>query len=219
MGLYLGLDTSNYTTSAALYDSGGDRVFSEKKPLPVKAGALGLRQSDAVFHHTVQLPEVVERLMAAAGISLNEVDAFAVDVGPGSFTGLRIGVCAVNALAFAANKPVIAVDALRALAEPYWDGAEPILSLVDAGHAASYAALYQTGRCVIPPCKRETEELLAAQTPETRVISGVAPRAADVALAAWRLRDTVCEAAAPLYIQPSQAERLYEERMGGAAHG
>ena len=168
--------------------------------------------------HAETLLPLVQRLMADAGIGLNEVDAFAVDVGPGSFTGLRIGVCAVNALAFAADRPVIAVDALRALAEPYWDGAEPILALADAGHGASYAALYQNGCCVMPPCKRETEALLAEKAPETRVIGGAAPRAADVALVAWRMRETACEAAAPLYIQPSQAERLYEERTGGAAH-
>lgn len=64
MALYLGVDTSNYTTSAALYDSEGDVLFQEKMPLPVKEGERGLRQSDAVFHHVKQLPEVIERLLS-----------------------------------------------------------------------------------------------------------------------------------------------------------
>lgn len=62
MALYLGIDTSNYTTSAALYDSCKNTVISQKKLLPVKKGEVGLRQSDAVFHHTKQLPEIITRL-------------------------------------------------------------------------------------------------------------------------------------------------------------
>ncbi|MDO4883108.1 MAG: peptidase M22, partial [Oscillospiraceae bacterium] len=54
MSLFLGIDTSNYTTSAALYDSKTGTVIQRKKLLPVKEGQLGLRQSDAVFHHTAQ---------------------------------------------------------------------------------------------------------------------------------------------------------------------
>ena len=74
MASYLGLDTSNYTTSAALYDSSSRTVVQEKQLLPVKAGERGLRQSDAVFHHTVQLPQVLSRLpahgYAAVGVSV-----------------------------------------------------------------------------------------------------------------------------------------------------
>lgn len=59
----LGIDTSNYTTSAALYEGG--RILQRKLPLPVKPGELGLRQSDAVFHHVQQLPKVLEPLLRA----------------------------------------------------------------------------------------------------------------------------------------------------------
>ena len=84
MAQILGIDTSNYTTSAAVYDTDtravtqvkklltvrpgerglrqSDAVFQHKQLLPVKAGEAGLRQSDAVFHHTRQLPELLERL-------------------------------------------------------------------------------------------------------------------------------------------------------------
>ncbi len=62
MSLILGIDTSNYTTSAALYDTESGRVIQSKKLLPVKEGQLGLRQSDAVFHHVQQLPDIVSSL-------------------------------------------------------------------------------------------------------------------------------------------------------------
>ncbi len=61
---FLGIDTSNYTTSCAIYNDDGT-VLQKKKLLPVKEGELGLRQSDAVFHHTVQLPELMEELFSS----------------------------------------------------------------------------------------------------------------------------------------------------------
>ncbi len=60
--LYLGIDTSNYTTSAALCDKGGDVILNLKKLLPVKEGERGLRQSDALFAHTKNLPEIMQAL-------------------------------------------------------------------------------------------------------------------------------------------------------------
>ncbi len=61
MSLFLGIDTSNYTTSIALCDECG-RVLQKKRLLPVKNGERGLRQSDAVFHHTKAYPELLEKL-------------------------------------------------------------------------------------------------------------------------------------------------------------
>ena len=63
MGLFLGIDTSNYTTSVALYDTNTNEVISKKQLLPIEKGARGIRQSDAVFHHTKQLPELITRVM------------------------------------------------------------------------------------------------------------------------------------------------------------
>ena len=62
MALILGIDTSNYTTSAALLDLKDGKIYQAKQLLPVKPGEAGLRQSDAVFHHTRQLPEQLEQL-------------------------------------------------------------------------------------------------------------------------------------------------------------
>ncbi len=71
MSLYLGIDTSNYTTSVALYDAATGRVFQKKKLLPVRPGEKGIRQSDAVFHHTQQLSVLLTELLEeckAAGV-------------------------------------------------------------------------------------------------------------------------------------------------------
>ena len=75
---FLGIDTSNYTTSCALYNSETGETVQKKKLLPVKDGELGLRQSDAVFHHTVQLPQLMTELfenfdgrISAVGVSVS----------------------------------------------------------------------------------------------------------------------------------------------------
>ncbi len=79
MGYFLGIDTSNYTTSCALYNSESGSVIQRKKLLPVKPGELGLRQSDAVFHHTVQLPELLADLFSDF---TGKVDAVGVSYAP-----------------------------------------------------------------------------------------------------------------------------------------
>ncbi|MGN0614284.1 MAG: peptidase M22 [Porcipelethomonas sp.] len=59
---FLGIDTSNYTTSAAVFSSDTNEIIQQRKLLPVRHGECGLRQSDAVFHHTNQLSEVIRNL-------------------------------------------------------------------------------------------------------------------------------------------------------------
>ena len=105
----LGVDTSNYTTSVAVFNCGERSITQEKRLLPVREGELGLRQSDAVFHHTKQLPEMVERLAEKyGGFSL---EAVAASVRPrnteGSYMpcflcgeGLGRSISAVNKLPF-----------------------------------------------------------------------------------------------------------------------
>ncbi len=80
----LGIDTSNYTTSAALYDTVSGEIRQEKLLLPVKKGELGLRQRDAVFHHTKQLPIVIERLFEDIRVI---PDAVGVSVRPRNTDG------------------------------------------------------------------------------------------------------------------------------------
>ena len=60
--LFLGIDTSNYTTSAAVLDAAGEVLANAKRPLPVEAGARGLRQSEAVFAHIKNLPSLMQEI-------------------------------------------------------------------------------------------------------------------------------------------------------------
>ncbi len=79
--LYLGFDTSNYATSIAVYCSNTNSVvYSDKKFLPVKEGQIGLRQSDAVFHHTNALPGMMLNL--SKDINLSEIIAVGVSEKP-----------------------------------------------------------------------------------------------------------------------------------------
>lgn len=105
---YLGIDTSNYTTSAAIYCPGVGRVMQKKKLLPVPEGAIGLRQSDAVFHHTVQLPQLLEEL---AGEFEGDIRAVAVSAAPRDAEGSYMpcflaGIAAARAAAAFLKVPI-----------------------------------------------------------------------------------------------------------------
>lgn len=106
---FLGLDTSNYTTSAALCDDGGEVVWQKKLPLPVHAGACGLRQSDAVFAHVKNLPEI----LTAAGEKLagEKLSAVGVSCRPRSVEGSYMpcflaGVASATAVTAGAGVPL-----------------------------------------------------------------------------------------------------------------
>lgn len=85
MSLFLGIDTSNYTTSTAIYDSSTGVMHQQKKLLPVKEGQLGLRQSDAVFHHTQQLHLLFSQLVK--DIDIKEFKMIGVSTRPRPFDG------------------------------------------------------------------------------------------------------------------------------------
>lgn len=107
MKAYAGIDTSNYTTSAAIYTT-DNNIVQRKKLLPVKEGELGLRQSDAVFHHTVQLPEIMEDLFSSFS---GDISAIGVSDAPrrqkGSYMPCFLaGVSAAKAVAAVTKKPL-----------------------------------------------------------------------------------------------------------------
>lgn len=87
MSKYLGVDTSNYTTSVCLYDDENDVVVQKRKLLPVSKGELGLRQSDAVFHHTQQLPSLVEELFSECNCDVSEIKAIGASFTPRKMQG------------------------------------------------------------------------------------------------------------------------------------
>ncbi len=107
MALVLGIDTSNYTTSAALFDAESNTVEQVKKLLPVKSGDCGIRQSDAVFHHTKQLPEVISSLDFMG----RKIDAVAVSATPRECEGSYMpcflaGVSVAKSLSAVNNIPL-----------------------------------------------------------------------------------------------------------------
>lgn len=108
MSMYLGIDTSNYTTSVCLYDSDSGAVISKRKLLPVKKGECGLRQSDAVFHHVQQLPALFEE---AFGEFSDRIKAIGVSYAPRTEKGsympcFTVGLTAASILSSVLKVPV-----------------------------------------------------------------------------------------------------------------
>ena len=106
----LGIDTSNYATSLAVFDTAGEVVCAKKRFLPVKEGQLGLRQSEALFHHTVALPEMMQEL--AQEFDLTKIDAVGVSQKPRPVEGSYMpcflaGVSAAAAFAQAKGIPLV----------------------------------------------------------------------------------------------------------------
>ncbi|MBQ8795159.1 MAG: peptidase M22 [Clostridia bacterium] len=107
MALILGIDTSNYTTSAAIYDTCENTITQAKKLLPVKSGDCGIRQSDAVFRHVRQLPEIISSLDFSKG----KIEAVAVSSSPreneGSYMPCFLsGVSVAKSLSIVNNIPL-----------------------------------------------------------------------------------------------------------------
>lgn len=105
--MFLGIDTSNYTTSVALYDSKNDKVIQYKKLLPVKDGELGLRQSDAVFSHIKQLDFVVSELFNDTEYN---IESIGVSTRPRNIEGsympcFMVGNMVANTLSSVLNVP------------------------------------------------------------------------------------------------------------------
>ncbi len=96
-------------------------------------------------HSQIMMPQI-EQMFRAAEVDPMEINAFAAAVGPGSFTGVRIGVATAKAMAQAADKPCVAVSTLEALAysSKYFDGI--IAPVLDARRNQVYNALFQGGR-------------------------------------------------------------------------
>ncbi len=96
--------------------------------------------------HAEHLAPMLDLALADAGIAASWCDALAVSVGPGSFTGLRVGLSLVRGLALALGRPVVAVSSLAALAanvaDPGRPAAAPVLAVIDARRDEAYAQLF-----------------------------------------------------------------------------
>ena len=108
---------------------------------------LHLHEGDAALPHAERLPGDLVAALGGAGLGLADVDVFAVAIGPGSFTGLRIGIAAIQGCAFATGRPVVGVSALEATAsaaaEAYGLAAGSRLGVwMDAQRQEVFSALY-----------------------------------------------------------------------------
>jgi tRNA threonylcarbamoyladenosine biosynthesis protein TsaB len=130
--LVLAVDTTTPSGSVALLEDG--RLLGE---IGLESGAT----------HSARLFRSADCLLGALGREIGAVDAFAVAAGPGSFTGLRIGVAAVKSLAFASGRPVAPVSSLLAWAAKLAaeEGVSLVGPLLDAKKEEIYAALFESG--------------------------------------------------------------------------
>ena len=125
--MLLAIETATRQMGVAVID--GDRLLSSYELL-------------ADYPHAVELPGAVRRVLDAAGTSLSGLEGIIIDIGPGSFTGLRIGLAFVKALAFVSKKPVIGVPSLEVLAAGLPAAALPVCPILDAKQKNVYAARY-----------------------------------------------------------------------------
>ncbi len=140
----IGIDTSTMVGSVALVNDG--RLEGEY--------TLNVRRT-----HSERMMPALVRVMEDAGISASQIDGVAVAIGPGSFTGIRIGVAGAKGLAYALGKPAIGVSTLDALAFGMGLAATLICPVLDAKRGQVYTAVYRgAGRLDSPP-RRLTEYL------------------------------------------------------------
>jgi tRNA threonylcarbamoyladenosine biosynthesis protein TsaB len=221
----LAVDTSTLAGGVALLD--GDRVVGES--------LLDVRTT-----HSERVMVAVDRALADAGWPSPSLDGFAVTVGPGSFTGLRIGLAAVKGLALALGRPIAGVPTLDAMAAGLPFTTHPVCPVLDARKGEVYACLYRWDGLAF---RREWDylalapEALAARL--TEPVIGIGDGAALVptpwmtlarpvrrgpsaAVVGWighealRRGETVDAAAlVPFYLRPSEAEL---KRRGAAVH-
>lgn len=92
--------------------------------------------------HSVVLMPIIDTLLKGANLTIADIDLFAVTAGPGSFTGVRIGVSTIKGLALGLNKPVVCLSTLRCLAENFKDFSGIICPVMDARRGQFYNALF-----------------------------------------------------------------------------
>ena len=121
-----------------------------------------LAQSEVVTErrHAEEISPRLAELLATAGVGFGDLDRLAVDVGPGHFTGLRVGVATVRALAFALDRPVVGLSSLAILAAAQWDGAEagPVTAVIDARRGEVFQQTFTASGPGGPPSVVAPEE-------------------------------------------------------------
>jgi len=168
----LAIDTALGACSAAVLDSGRGAITAHET-LPMQRG------------HAEALMPLIARVMEQGQLSFDALDRIAVTVGPGSFTGLRVGIAAARGIALAAGKPAVGLSTLAAFAAPFIaaDDTQAVVSAVDARHDHVYLQVFGPGgRTTVRPRLASLQEAL-------RLCASGAPRvtgtAANLLAAAW----------------------------------
>ena len=169
--LLLAVETASRRASAALLR--GAELLAEERAAAGRNGAESL------------LP-CIDAVLTAARLELAAVAGFALSIGPGSFTGLRVGLATVKGLAFGIGRPVAAVPTLAVLARGAPPSADPVVALLDAQRGEVYAAHFPPGGAepAEPVEAVYTPDELAERLPERCLLVGE-----GVALCGERLRE------------------------------
>ena len=113
-------------------------------------------ENAANYKHSEQLHVFIEKAIKKAGLKLSDLDAIAVSKGPGSYTGLRIGVSAAKGLCFALNIPLISVNTLQSMAHQLTvSSTDIIIPVLDARRMEVYSAIFDSGFQQIRETKAE----------------------------------------------------------------
>ena len=125
--LILAIDTALDACAAAVLDTDRNEVIAQESQA-MKRG------------HAETLMPLVARVIKESGVAFEALDRVAATTGPGSFTGLRVGLSAARGIALAANKPVVGITTLTAYAAPHVreHGEHPIIAAIDARHDHVY---------------------------------------------------------------------------------
>src|SRR6478736_7570939 len=119
--IILALDTAGVDCAAAIYDSGRNTMLGEASDMIGKG-------------HAEHLMGMVDRALDQAGVALSDVDRLAVTIGPGSFTGIRVGVAAARGFALSLGVPAVGITTLAVMAEAQRQKTpgRPVLTAMDA---------------------------------------------------------------------------------------
>jgi len=150
--LILAIDTALDACAAGVLDTDAAKLIAQES-LPMKRG------------HAEALMPLIARVMKESGIAFAALDRIAVTTGPGSFTGLRVGLSAARGIALAAGKPVVGLTTLTAYAAPIvgQNAAQPVISAIDARHDHVYFQVVSgDGSSLVRPRVAPIEEALGA---------------------------------------------------------
>ncbi len=168
--IVLAIDTALDSCAATVLDTDA-RQFLAREALPMKRG------------HAEALMPLIARVMAQFGAGFEALDRIAVTTGPGSFTGLRVGISAARGLALASGKEVVGLTTLAAYAAPQVSKQqdEPILAAIDARHDHVYCELVSgRGEILMEPTVTPVDKTFsAARYGRLRLVGNAAQILAD----------------------------------------